>query len=102
MLKKSSRKITKKKSLNRSRKKVTTRKRTASSSRKRTRTMRGIEYVLPLGNGWVVKNNVVGRFTAITDSKKEAISIARGLAQTNRTQLVVHGRDGNIEIRESY
>lgn len=61
-----------------------------------------IQYVLPLGNGWVVKNNRASKFTVITDSKSEAISIARSIARTKRTELVVHGRNGNIEIQESY
>jgi hypothetical protein len=59
-----------------------------------------IEYVLPLGgNGWMVKNNKAAKFTVITDSKKEAISITRGIKQI---QLVIYGRDGNIEKSESY
>lgn len=59
-------------------------------------------YVLPLGNGWVVKNSNAKVFLAITDSKTEAISIGRQLAKTQHTELVVHGKQGNIEKRESY
>jgi ribosomal protein L32E len=62
-----------------------------------------IQYVLPLGgNGWVVKNNKAAKFTVITDSKREAISIARNIAKNKQIELVVHGRDGSIEIRENY
>lgn len=61
-----------------------------------------IQYVLPLGNGWAVKTNIASKFTVITDSKREAISIARAIARNKKTDLVVHGRDGNIEIQESY
>jgi ribosomal protein L32E len=62
-----------------------------------------IQYVLPLGgSGWVVKNNKAAKFTVITDSKREAISIARNIAKNKQIELVVHGRDGSIEIRENY
>jgi hypothetical protein len=62
-----------------------------------------IQYVLPLGgNGWVVKNNKAAKFTVITDSKREAISIARNIAKHKQIELVVHGRDGSVEIRENY
>jgi hypothetical protein len=62
-----------------------------------------IQYVLPLGgNGWVVKNNKAAKFTVITDSKREAISIARNIAKNKQIELVVHGRDGSVERRENY
>lgn len=61
-----------------------------------------VQYVLPLGNGWVVKGSKAATFTAITDSKTEAISIARTLARTKHTQMIVHGRNGIIEMKENY
>jgi hypothetical protein len=80
----------------------------AASSQKRKATRRNgnahgvIQLVLPLGNGWVVKNNRASTFITITDSRKEAISIARKLAKTKRSELEVHGKSGRILIRESY
>ena len=73
-----------------------------TNSGTRIKIERGIEYVLPLGNGWVVKNGGASKFTAITDTKKEAISIARKIARTNNFELIVHGRNGDIEIHETY
>ena len=61
-----------------------------------------IQYVLPVGNGWVVKTNTASKFLIITDSKKEAITYARNLARTKKSKLIVHGKDGKIEIQESY
>ncbi len=61
-----------------------------------------IQYVLPVGNGWVVKTNTATKFLIITDSKREAISYARNLARTKKSGLIVHGKDGKIEIQESY
>lgn|GEM_PF-1731669 len=67
-----------------------------------TKASGSIEYVLPLGNIWVVKNNSAKQFTVITDSKKEAIEIARELARNRNNELIVHGKSGKIEIHESY
>jgi hypothetical protein len=61
-----------------------------------------IQYVLPLGNGWVIKASKSATFTAITDSKAEAISIARTIARTKHSQLVVHGKNGAVQMRENY
>jgi hypothetical protein len=81
------------------------RKKIAHNSRiiKKQAEVTAIEYVLPLGgNGWVVKNSNAKTFTVITDSKQEAIIIARNIAKTKHIELVVHGRNGRIERRESY
>ena len=61
-----------------------------------------IQYVLPLGNGWVIKASKSSKFIAITDSMAEAISIARTIARTKGTQLVVHGKNGAVQMRENY
>ena len=62
-----------------------------------------IQYVLPLGGtGWVVKNSSLKTFTVITDNKREAVTIARGLAKAQKVVLEVHGRNGQVEKRESY
>lgn len=67
-----------------------------------SKTLKSIIFVLPLGNGWVVKNEKAARFMVITDSKREAISIARNVARTKKTRLVVHGKSGLIELKENY
>jgi hypothetical protein len=76
--------------------------RTGNVTLKRANATDDIQFVLPLGNGWVVKASKAHTFTAITDSKTEAISIARSLARTKHMKMIVHGRNGAIEIRENY
>jgi hypothetical protein len=61
-----------------------------------------IQYVLPLGNGWVVKSSTASKFTVITESKREASSIARNIAKTKHSQLIIYNKDGSIEREESY
>ncbi|MBO9565970.1 MAG: DUF2188 domain-containing protein [Niastella sp.] len=60
------------------------------------------EHVIPLGNGWVVKNSAAQKFTAITDNKRDAITIAREIAKSKGRELIIHGKDGNIISRKSY
>ena len=74
-----------------------------TTSKKKTVPIDAIQYVFPLGGtGWMVKNSKATKFTLITDSKREAVSVARNLAKTRHNELVIYGRDGNIEKRESY
>ncbi|MCP9749520.1 DUF2188 domain-containing protein [Ferruginibacter sp. HRS2-29] len=61
-----------------------------------------IEHVLPLGNGWIVKNDKSAKFTTITDTKKEAIEIARNIARKKNIILLVYAKDGTIQLEESY
>ena len=64
---------------------------------------RTIEHVIPLGGtGWVVKNSEAKKFTAITDSKKEAIAIAREIAKAKGGILIIYAKDGSIKTQESY
>jgi hypothetical protein len=63
---------------------------------------RNTQYVIPLGNGWVVKNSLSAKFTVILDTKREAIKIARDIAKRQGSELIVHGKDGNVMQRISF
>jgi hypothetical protein len=76
---------------------------TAIKPKKKVATEAAIEYVIPLGgDGWVVKNSKSKTFTVITDNKREALTIARGIAKNKQRELVIYGRNGQIEKTESY
>lgn len=60
------------------------------------------QHVVPLGNGWAVKGEGNTRFTIITDIKKDAVEAAREIARNNHSELVIHGRDGRIQDKDSY
>jgi hypothetical protein len=60
------------------------------------------QHVLPLGNGWAVKKEGSGKFTLITERQKDAITVARGIAKSSKSELVIHGKDGRIRARDSY
>ncbi len=60
------------------------------------------QHVLPLGNGWAVKGEGSKKFTVITETKKDAITVAKGIAKNNKSELVIHGKDGKIRDKDSY
>lgn len=60
------------------------------------------QHVVPLGNGWAVKKEGSDKFTVITETQRDAITIAREIARNNRSELVIHGRDGRIRDKDSY
>jgi uncharacterized protein YdaT len=60
------------------------------------------QHVVPLGNGWAVKKEGSNSFTVITDNQRDAIKVAREIAKTNKSELIVHGKDGKIREKNSY
>jgi hypothetical protein len=38
----------------------------------------------------------------ITETKKEAVEVAREIARNNHSELVIHGKDGKIQDKDSY
>ena len=60
------------------------------------------QHVVPLGNGWAVKGEGSKKFTVITETQKDAITVAKGIAKNNKSELVIHGKDGRIRDKDSY
>lgn len=60
------------------------------------------QHVVPLGNGWAVKGEGGKKFTVITETQKDAIAVAREIAKNNKSELVIHGKDGKIRDKDSY
>lgn len=60
------------------------------------------QHVVPLGNGWAVKREGSKRFTVITETQKDAITVARQIARNNSAEIVIHGKDGKIRDKDSY
>lgn len=60
------------------------------------------QHVVPLGNGWAVKGEGSKKFSVITETQKDAITVAKGIAKNNKSELVIHGKDGRIRDKDSY
>lgn len=60
------------------------------------------QHVVPNERGWSVKKAGSSRSTSIHSTQQEAIAAARRIAQNQRTELYIHGRDGRIVERRTY
>ena len=60
------------------------------------------QHVVPNGNNWAVKGEGNSKNTRITQTQKEAIDIARTIARKEQSELIIHGKDGQIRQKDSY
>ncbi|MBL0208783.1 MAG: DUF2188 domain-containing protein [Propionivibrio sp.] len=60
------------------------------------------QHVVPSGNDWAVRGAGSSRATEIVPTKVEAVSRAREISRNQGTELIVHGRDGKIQSRDSH
>jgi hypothetical protein len=60
------------------------------------------QHIVPLGNGWAVKGEGNSKYTAITETKKDALGIGKQIAKNNKSELVIHGKDGRIQNKNSF
>ncbi|WP_026968063.1 DUF2188 domain-containing protein [Algoriphagus terrigena] len=57
--------------------------------------------VVPLGNGWAVKKEGSSRLTIVTDNQRDAVRVAREIAKSHKSELIVHRKDGKIREKNS-
>ncbi|RWX76680.1 DUF2188 domain-containing protein [Neorhizobium lilium] len=60
------------------------------------------QHVVPHSEGWAVKGAGSGRATKVVETQREAIGVARGIAQNQATEMLIHGENGQIRERNSY
>lgn len=60
------------------------------------------QHVVPHDGGWAVRGEGNERVTSIYDTQAEAIDRAREIARNNHSEILIHGRDGQIRDRDSY
>ena len=60
------------------------------------------QHVVPHANGWAVQGAGNGRATAVHSTQAEATAHARSIAQNQQSELLIHGRNGQIRERDSY
>ncbi|TGE20895.1 DUF2188 domain-containing protein [Hymenobacter metallicola] len=59
-------------------------------------------HVTPRSNGWAVKSAGAERASAIKPTQAQAIAAARQQAARNGSELVIHGRNGQIRAKDSH
>lgn len=60
------------------------------------------QHVVPRNGGWAVRREGSDRITSQHDTQSEAYDAAREIARNQRTELYLHGRNGQIRARESF
>ena len=60
------------------------------------------QHVVPHKDGWAVKPEGASKATTVTSTKKEAVSNATVKAKNQKSELVVHGKDGKIQSKNTY
>lgn len=59
-------------------------------------------HVTPKGNNWQVKTANSSRAYKVVDTQKEAIEVAKIVASNNKSELLIHGKNGQIRAKDSY
>ena len=60
------------------------------------------QHVVPYGTEWAVKGAGANRATSIHETQQQAIDCARNIARNQGTELLIHGRNGQIRMRDSH
>lgn len=60
------------------------------------------QHVVPRDGEWAVRGAGNARDTRRCSTQAEAIEVARRVARNQRSELLVHGRDGRVRERRSY
>ena len=60
------------------------------------------QHVVPHKDGWAIRGAGNSRVSSTHSTQKEAIEAARQTAQNQRSEMLVHGRNGQIRDRNSY
>jgi hypothetical protein len=60
------------------------------------------QHVVPHEDGWAVRGEGNSKVTATTPTKQLAVELGRGIAQNQQSELVIHGRDGKIQDKDSF
>lgn len=61
------------------------------------------QHVVPnAAGGWAIRRENAGRATAVLPTKRAAVERAREIASNQGVELVIHGRDGKIQSKDSH
>lgn len=60
------------------------------------------QHVVPTENGWGVKGENNTRITQEFETQREAIERAREIAINQQSELLIHGKNGQIRAKNSY
>ncbi len=59
-------------------------------------------HVVPRGNKWAAIRPGNERASGIFSTQEQAVSEGRQIARNNQSELLIHGRNGQIRARDSF
>lgn len=59
-------------------------------------------HITPHKNGWQVLSSNSDKAYRVVDTQKEAIEIAKEVAKNQKTDIKIHGRNGQIRVGHNY
>ena len=60
------------------------------------------QHVVPHSGGWAVKGAGNTRATSVHSTQSQAIGEAKSIAINNGSEMLIHGRNGQIRERNTY
>ena len=60
------------------------------------------QHVVPTRGRWGIKGEGNSRLTSTFDRQSDAIAAARQISRNQSSELIIHGRNGQIRERDSY
>jgi uncharacterized protein YdaT len=60
------------------------------------------QHVVPHSEGWAVKSEGSERASSVHDTQGAAIEAAREIARNQKSEVVIHDREGRIRDKDSY
>lgn len=64
--------------------------------------MRKNQHIVPSDGKWAVKGEGNSKATSVFDTQKQAIDAGKEIAINQESELLIHGRNGQIRERNSY
>lgn len=64
--------------------------------------MKKNQHVVPNGSNWAIEGEGNIRKTKIVTTQREAINIARTIARNQQSELIIHGKNGQIREKDSH
>lgn len=60
------------------------------------------QHVVPHKDGWAVKSEGNSKASVIKPTQEKAIKEAIKIAKNQKSEVIIHGRDGKIRDKDSY
>jgi len=60
------------------------------------------QHVVPAKDGWAVRGANNSKSTSVHSTQREAIDAAREIARNQKSELLIHNKNGQIRQKNSY